>query len=123
MRVFQTTYIKEAVTKAATKKVAGRTIIPHWVLTVFTIGSTVATMLYKSAKASKEIDGIASHLIKKCEKILESQAENKLPESQAEKVKTPHKLPEIFDFVNQFFSRWIAHQDLFTKRAQVNRVY
>ncbi|KAF0890788.1 hypothetical protein E2562_004274 [Oryza meyeriana var. granulata] len=64
----QTPYFKEAVAR----RIERSKHIPPWVLTVFTFGAAVVTLLYKAAKASKKLDGIVSHLTKKFEKLLES---------------------------------------------------
>ncbi len=77
--------------------------IPPCILTIFTFCAAVATLLYKAVKASEELDGIISHLIKKFEKLLESHdvktQSEKLPEpreaeakSQAKEVKTQDKV-------------------------------
>uniref|UniRef100_A0A0D3G0T3 Uncharacterized protein n=1 Tax=Oryza barthii TaxID=65489 RepID=A0A0D3G0T3_9ORYZ len=95
---WQTAYFKEAVER----RIKGSMRIPPCILTIFTFCAAVATLLYKAVKASEELDGIISHLIKKFEKLLESHdvktQSEKLPEpreaeakSQAKEVKTQDK--------------------------------
>uniref|UniRef100_A0A0E0H6F1 Uncharacterized protein n=1 Tax=Oryza nivara TaxID=4536 RepID=A0A0E0H6F1_ORYNI len=121
---WQTAYFKEAVER----RIKGSMRIPPCILTIFTFCAAVATLLYKAVKASEELDGIISHLIKKFEKLLESHdvktQSEKLPEpreaeakSQAKEVKTQDKLGTGNAATNMmhYRSNWAANVE------QVNR--